>query len=343
MKRLIIHADDLGADEARNAGIMKAIEAGSVTAASILVNGPAFRDCLQRIASMNGRQISFGVHLNLTEGRPLSPGLETITGADGCFCGKQEGHRRLMNRGDDALGKEIRREFAAQIQALRDAGVRIDHLDGHQHVHIFPAAIDATVRTAREFGIPWVRIPEEPLPARSMDRNNPLLNDEAERFCRLAAAARIKLDDFVKSPDAALRCILRHCGVRQVRLIPQDLRTLPAELFTQPSKQTHSSTFYEDVKLHGSTMKTTDHFRGLYLKGRLSLESLERTLQTLPPGLTELMVHPGRAHGGPVRGPFSAFSNREREKELTVLTSGSFQRMLEKYHVRLTPFPEACP
>ena len=287
MKRLIIHADDLGADEARNAGIMEAIEAGSVTAASILVNGPAFQDCLQRIASMNGRQLSFGVHLNLTEGRPLSPGLETITGKDGCFCGKQEGHRRLMNRGDDALEKEIRREFAAQIHALRDAGVRIDHIDGHQHVHIFPAAIDATVWTAREFGIPWMRIPEEPLPARSMDRNNPLLNDEAERFCRLAAAVRIKL--------------------------------------------------------HGSTMKTTDHFRGLYLKGRLSLESLERTLQTLPPGLTELMVHPGRAHGGPVQGPFSVFSNREREKELTVLTSGSFQRMLEKYHVRLTPFPEACP
>jgi predicted glycoside hydrolase/deacetylase ChbG (UPF0249 family) len=236
---------------------------------------------------MNGRQFSFGVHLNLTEGRPLSFGLETITSADGCFCGKQEGHRRLMKRGDDALQKEIRQEFAAQIAALRDAGVRMDHLDGHQHVHIFPAAIDATIRTAREFGIPWIRIPEEPPPSKSMDRNNPLPDDEAERFCRLAAAVRIKL--------------------------------------------------------HGSTMKTTDHFRGLYLKGLLSPESLERTLQTLPPGLTELMVHPGRAQGDPAQGPFSDFSNRGREKELTVLTSGSFQRMLEKYHIRLTSFPEACP
>ncbi len=36
-----------------------------------------------------------------------------------------------------------------------------------------------------------------------------------------------KNDDFVKSPDAALRCILRCCGVLEVRLIPQNLRALP--------------------------------------------------------------------------------------------------------------------
>jgi predicted glycoside hydrolase/deacetylase ChbG (UPF0249 family) len=287
LKRLIIHADDLGADDARNAGIIEAIEAGSVTAASILVNGPAFQDCLQRIASADFNHISFGVHLNLTEGIPLSPGLKSITGPDGFFFGKEETHGRLMSKGDEGLEQEVRQEFVAQIQALRDAGVRIDHLDGHQHVHIFPAAIDATVRTAMEFGIPWIRIPEEPLPSRSMVRNNPLLNDEAERFCRLAAAAR--------------------------------------------------------TRIHGSTLKMTDHFRGLYLKGRLSLTRLERTLQTLPPGLTELMVHPGRVPGGQAEGPFSAFSNREREKELAVLTSGRFHRMLEKYHVQLASFPEACP
>jgi hypothetical protein len=32
-----------------------------------------------------------------------------------------------------------------------------------------------------------------------------------------------------------LRCILRHCDVLSVRLIPQDLRALNLELFTLPS------------------------------------------------------------------------------------------------------------
>jgi len=50
-------------------------------------------------------------------------------------------------------------------------------------------------------------------------------------------------DGFVKSPDAALRCILRHCGVRQVRLIPQDWRALPAVLFTKPSIMTSLTNF----------------------------------------------------------------------------------------------------
>jgi len=36
-------------------------------------------------------------------------------------------------------------------------------------------------------------------------------------------------DDYIKNPDAALCCILRRCGVRKVRLTPQDLHALPAD------------------------------------------------------------------------------------------------------------------
>jgi predicted glycoside hydrolase/deacetylase ChbG (UPF0249 family) len=287
LKRLILNADDLGADAARNAGIFEAIEAGVVTAASILVNGSAFHDVVRRIALTNCNHISFGVHLNLTEGMPLSPGLKSITGPDGCFCGKAEAHRRLMRKGGDGLEKEIWQEFAAQITALRDAGVWIDHLDGHQHIHIFPAVIDSTVSAAKEFRIPWIRIPEEPPPSRSVDRNSHVLTGEAEMFYSLAAAARIKI--------------------------------------------------------HESTLRMTDHFRGLYLKGRMSSIHLEETLRTLPPGLTELMVHPGKVPAGQAEGPFSSFSHREREKELEVLMDNNFRLMLEKYYIQLMPFPEACP
>jgi hypothetical protein len=43
-------------------------------------------------------------------------------------------------------------------------------------------------------------------------------------------------DGFVKSPQAALSGILRHCSVRQVRFIPQDLRALPANILRSRPK-----------------------------------------------------------------------------------------------------------
>lgn len=279
-----MHADDLGADHARNSGIFAAMEAGVVTAASILANGPAFGDCVQRIAAAGYGHVSFGIHLNLTEGRPVRPDLKLLTGPDGFFLGKRQGLRLLMDRGDRALEQEIRKELIAQIAVLRAAGIRMDHADGHQHVHVFPAVAEAAFRTAAESGIPWMRIPEEPSPRRA-ERIRSVPEDEAERFCRLAAAARVRMQEV--------------------------------------------------------SLKTTDHFRGLYLKGNLSLKRLDRTLETLPPGLTELMVHPGRAAGEKTGGPFSAFSGRAREKELAVLMSGSFRRMLEKHRTCLTSFPEA--
>jgi hypothetical protein len=55
------------------------------------------------------------------------------------------------------------------------------------------------------------------------------------------------INGFVKSPDAALRGILRHCGVLQVRRIPQDLRALPAVLFMKPSIMAIFYTFQEII------------------------------------------------------------------------------------------------
>jgi hypothetical protein len=52
-----------------------------------------------------------------------------------------------------------------------------------------------------------------------------------------------------------LRCILRHCDVLSVRLIPQDLRALNLELFTLPS----SLDFLEDPSKILQTRDRSDH------------------------------------------------------------------------------------
>ena len=284
MKRLIVNADDLGADEARNAGIFEAIREGRVTSASILPNGPALEDALHRIHSLGRTSVSFGVHLNLSEGNPVSPNVPLLTGPDGSFLGKASTHRLLMRPEDQALLREIAREMSAQIKVLLDSGLQIHHLDGYQHIHVFPAAVGAAIRIAEEHKVPWMRISEEPPPQHSTDSLPVGLMEEARRFSEIARAAR------------------------------------------QHFKETGIS--------------TTDHFRGLYLKGRLSLPTLNNLFQTLPEGLTELMVHPGRVPVTPLSGPFSSFSTPEREQELETLLHRDFRLALSKAGVTLTPFPE---
>jgi len=188
MKRLIVNADDFGADRFRNNGIIEAIKADVLTGVSILANGPAFEDAVQQLKALGRVPVSCGLHFNLSEGKALARQMSLLVGPDGFFRGKAEAREILRIEGDEALGVAIRRELQAQIRALRDTGIRISHLDGHQHIHVFPAVLPHAVAAAREYGIPWIRLPLEPLPGPlcEMDR---ILAGEAALFNRLAQEA----------------------------------------------------------------------------------------------------------------------------------------------------------
>jgi chitin disaccharide deacetylase len=190
MKRLIVNADDLGADEARNAGIFEAINAGVVTSVSILSNGPALKDAITRIRSLDPKSVSLGLHFNLSEGRPLSPDLKLLTGPDGCFMGKKSSQRLFTNSLESVLDEEIRKELDAQSSRLRSAGVPLDHLDGHQHVHILPGVAGIVADAAKACGIPWIRIPEEPTNEFQADFLAAQDAEEARFFSGHAAKAR---------------------------------------------------------------------------------------------------------------------------------------------------------
>ena len=281
MKQLIVNADDLGADEARNAGIFEAIEAGSVTSVSILPNGPALEDALRGIRALRLKGVSFGVHFNISEGKPIAAASRCIVGPDGCFRGKRRTQSLLLGRANSELEKEIRKELSAQIMLIQDAGIQVDHLDGHQHVHILPAVVLAAAEAANMYGIPWVRIPEEP--CLDFGERSSHVMEEACFFSQQASAARV---------------------------------------------------LYDAMGIYA-----TDHFRGLLLKGELPAETWLDFLESIPVGLTELMVHPGRADAA-ASGPFAGFSTAAREKELAALTDGRFLAALLKTGVSLIPYPD---
>lgn len=79
-------------------------------------------------------------------------------------------------------------------------------------------------------------------------------------------------------------------------------------------------------------MRSTEHFGGIALSGRLSEARLIETLRHLPEGLTELMVHPGYADAP------DGFAGPDREAELKALTSPKLRPLLAELGIQLTHF-----
>jgi predicted glycoside hydrolase/deacetylase ChbG (UPF0249 family) len=151
---VVIHADDFGETISITNGIRRGIEAGVLTSTSIMANMPATWYALQRVSHLAG-QASFGVHLNLCEGRPLTA-ARSLTGANGEFHPKRTVIHRALS-GKLALA-ELEREISAQIALVREAGVAISHVDGHKHLHQLPIVSTAVANVLPRFGIGRVRV-----------------------------------------------------------------------------------------------------------------------------------------------------------------------------------------
>lgn len=167
--KLIINADDAGIDEARNRGILEAIDKGVVRSISLIVGQAGFEDAVKKFK--NKKNISVGLHFNLTAERPLARGLRMLVKSDGAFFDKFELFQKAM-RGE-INPAEAARELQAQLAAFQATGITLSHLDGHNHVHLLPG-----IREAISMVMPqktWVRLPFE----RNVESQNPRGKDPA--------------------------------------------------------------------------------------------------------------------------------------------------------------------
>jgi len=269
---LIVNADDYTTDPERNRGIIEAAQDGIVTSASALTNTAGLGRALNELSRVLGQRI--GVHLNLTSGRPLAPGAQTLTGPRGDFLPRGAAWRRALRRGYSP--DELRREWSAQIEAFLAAGLRPDHLDANNHLHVFPGCARVCAELAVRFNIACVRLPLEPLHARGLRRGAGL---SLKRLFIALLAVRA-------------RSVFRSSGLRM-----------------------------------------PDRMYGIAFPSAGNASSLCGFLETLPPGTSELMCHPGYpAPGGP------AFSSAARESELRALTSPAVRAAVEGRQIRLISF-----
>lgn len=156
-RRIIVCVDDFGLDEAVDASVLQLAQAGRISAAGGLVDGPRWQADAPRLAALRGR-IGLGLHLNLTES---FPGWRAPFGWNALVL-------RACARGlsPPALQAEAGRQLDAFLRAV---GAPPDFVDGHRHVHQLPVVREALLRALRERGLrPWLRctLPAAGVPGR---------------------------------------------------------------------------------------------------------------------------------------------------------------------------------
>src|SRR5438270_7254597 len=131
-KLLIVHADDLGETHAVNAAAIKAMEAGTINSASLMVPCPWFPEMADYAKSHPDADL--GLHLTLTSERiyyrwgPVAPAdkVPSLVDENGYFHHDWEDRQHV-----DATELEI--ELRAQIERALAMGVRPTDLDSHQY------------------------------------------------------------------------------------------------------------------------------------------------------------------------------------------------------------------
>lgn len=160
--RVIINADDCGYNKQVNQHIKDAIEAGKITSTTIMANMIDVDGAIQLYEEYTNN-ISFGIHLNLTEGTPLLESKELL---DYGYYSEKEG--RIVFDASKAesfrykllpksIKSELYKELAAQVNLLKKKGIRLSHIDSHHHIHTCFSLMDVIAQISKDYNLPKIR------------------------------------------------------------------------------------------------------------------------------------------------------------------------------------------
>ncbi len=149
---LTLCADDFGLSPGISAGIARLAHSKRLSAVSCITNSPHWVAQAPQLSGLPDT-VDVGLHLNFTEGAPLSPRLARrwpVLPSVGSLI--LRAHLGLLPRGG-----ELRGEVHAQLRAfIHEHGETPSFIDGHQHVHHLPGLRDTILDMAEHV---------QPLPA----------------------------------------------------------------------------------------------------------------------------------------------------------------------------------
>jgi hopanoid biosynthesis associated protein HpnK len=158
---LIVTGDDFGLSTPVNDAIVKAHEKGILTTTSLMVSAPAAEDAIKRAKSLP--DLNVGLHLVLSNGKSTLPAsdLPGLAHADGNFDNNmvRSGLKMFF---DAATKKQLENEVRAQFEAFKATGLKLDHVNAHNHMHLHPTVFDLIINIGKDYGVTAIRVPNEP-------------------------------------------------------------------------------------------------------------------------------------------------------------------------------------
>ena len=157
MTRLLIcNADDFGRAISITDAIIDCYRNGILTSTTLMANMPAAEYACQRAKEVEG--LGVGVHLTLTEGSALSKkeDVRNLVNNEGIFHPILKQRDNLWRAGSK-VGRQIEREFSAQMERAIGLGIKPAHCDSHHGIHSLAIVRDAMIKVVRDYGIFKVR------------------------------------------------------------------------------------------------------------------------------------------------------------------------------------------
>lgn len=161
MRKLIVTADDFGLAVPVNEAIEEAHRNGILTSTSLMVGAGAAEDAVARARRLGSLRV--GLHLVLVNGRAVLPKYKIPDLVDD----QGEFLPDLILAGlkyyfEPGLRCQLEAEIRAQFQAFHDTGLSLDHVNGHNHIHLHPTVLGLILKVGKEFGLRAMRLPYEP-------------------------------------------------------------------------------------------------------------------------------------------------------------------------------------
>lgn len=240
--KIIINADDFGFSQSINDGIIDAYKEGLISSTTIMINMKYAEDAISRWK--NNESLGLGLHINLTQGAPVSNNVKSLVDANNVFYN----HRKVENEEVKVTYEDAYIEIKAQIEKLLSYNVKIDHLDYHHNIHLNPSIRKALIDLALEYKLPLRTIDSK---FRQEVIEAGIKTPEAFSFDFYGDGAKYEsIINFVNNHN---RCnsieILTHCGYLD-EYTKQRTSYLLREVELNELRKLKKNKFYEKYKLN---------------------------------------------------------------------------------------------